>query len=605
MTLANAIDALQSSSILGWKKMNYIAPEILQETYSLISEILTSLVNETIEKKNKDTKNKIDYRIAPSCLSEFEVNTKDRVEKLIFGAGGFISDFIVSKVHSTPFQPKDLDFFVNTSEFEEIFSYLSEFYPLENEKDLPKDSNVDSELDELSFIGFINNYVNKWDLVGRKLKEKFPDCKWKNIQEDGGYRFSDISVLYSFSYKGYPIELIFGHDNRILNFDISFRCAYYTSSGIYINELGLDDIRNKVIRIFHQGTPISTLIRVLDFKKRMNFKMDQISLILLLSTLNSIKLTTTDFLSSFRSHKKYTEQLEAELYSLPHYIEKMEVIDEPYLVSDLVMEMSTTAPMFLNIEYMIFTMEHLSDYNPDLRHYYERCSKVLERNGSIIYNKIISFLTTIKSIEISSYVRPENWYTEDIFLNSINYKREFDKWLNKERLIAMFDIRENKYSHSNELTTQTLDMMEQLIRENELGTIENYCDLDSAYDYLPVICRGKELRLNFETTDQLETLLYDNLLQLEVIDASGRRNPFAMYIDSKNKLVRVKKFYGINDYFGLVGDLYTDFIEQLKNNLGFTDYDVEFLVHKEDNGNLNHFWSTTPIDLIKEANTKK
>jgi hypothetical protein len=89
------LENLEQTPVNKWIKTEYNAPDLLKEIYGLIVNSIEELIEEVIE---------------PS--EEREI-AKKQIESNLFAAGGYISDFIFSKVHNTPFIPKDIDIFLN------------------------------------------------------------------------------------------------------------------------------------------------------------------------------------------------------------------------------------------------------------------------------------------------------------------------------------------------------------------------------------------------------------------------------------------------------------------------------------------------------------
>lgn len=642
MELAKAIETVQNTPFIGWKKLNYKAPLVLEELYELMSNLLVNLIDEAVNKKVNDNKIKENHHHIHNeeRFNELINNKRKLINQHLYAAGGYISDYVISKVHLTPFKPMDIDLFIDESFIHHILTILSKSSPvkkspeqfelekMEYEKNKSKNGNnnnnnsfgfppmdfspMPSEFEE-------TKHTDIWDLFGQRLKEVFPDCNWANNSEHG-YRFSDINVVYRFSYKDTPIEFIIGNDNRILNFDLSFRSAYYIGHKFYINDLGMEDIQNKVIRILHPNTPISTLIRVFDFKDRFNYNIDDFSLMLLFSSLNRLDIPEDDFLKSLRGHKKYSEKLEKDLLTNRHRIENKEVsIFERYQELETMTDLNGQ-PFQANVtktkehkewkNHIVFEVSHFSDYNPSLDYFYQHCDDLLGNKGSIVYRKVEALL---KNIDLSEafYNRPEDWYSDDIFKKGLQYNAEFEKWFNQEKLAATFDFsRKNEYSGSYNLTTETLDIMQELVMpgSNPVNYDKTSNDYLAALSNLPVISRGDKMEFCVERLYQLNTIIYENVLDIQVKDPHFTHY-IPIYVDSKNKILKISSLSN-DTYFGFLGDLYFDFFEQMKNNLGFTDYEIESHwnykeYHSMNNREIYFIREITPIELMEGVPLKK
>lgn len=641
MELAKAIEIVQNTPFIGWKKLNYKAPLVLEELYDLMSNLLLKMIDEAVNKKTNDNKIKENHHFvhAEERFNELVIHKKKQIHQHLYAAGGYISDYVISKVHRTPFKPMDIDLFIDESFIHQILTILSKSSPVkkspeqfdlelkEYEENKNKQNNQNFNnfaLPSFEFNPMPSEYEDAthtdiWDLFGQKIKEVFPDCNWLNNSEHG-YRFSDINVVYRFSYKNTPIEFIIGNDNRILNFDLSFRSAYYIGHTFYINELGLEDIQNKVIRIIHPNTPISTLIRIFDFKDRLHFDIDDFSLMLLFSSLNQLDIPEDDFLKSLRGHKKYSKKLEMDLLANRHRIENKEVTKiERYQELETIadpngqtFQANVTKTKVHNEwkNHIVFEVSHFKDYNPSLDYFYRNCDELLGNKGSLVYKKVESLL---KNIELSQsfYHRPEDWFSDEIFIKGFQYNSEFDKWFNQEKLTATFDFsRKNEYASSHQLTLEALDIMQELVKPGiDLVNFDksNY-DYLAALSNLPVIARTDKMELCVEHLHQLNNIIYENVLDIQVKEPLSTHY-FPIYVDTKNKVLKINSL--TNDvYFGFVGDLFLDFVEQIKNNLGFTDYDIESYwnyseYHSLNNKEINFISEITPIELMEGIQLKK
>ncbi len=608
MQLEKTLRLIENTPFTSWKRLDYSAPDLLKDLYCSLSEFFLSLLEEALNKYKTDNKIISGYH---NWIMEKKVEETpfEYVKEHFYAAGGYVSDYIISEIHQTPFVPRDVDFFVDASFIERILDILAKSSP----KKLKETDNSNEEKDNY-FIPFGVNmegyetpkYEDIWELLGNRLKGIFIDCNWENNNLSGSYSFSQINVIYRFTFKGMPIELIIGNDNRILNFDLSFRCAYYINHSFYINELGLKDIHNKVIRSFHQETPISTLIRMFDFKRRFEFEIDNFSLMLLLFRFNISEIYEENFFDKLRNHKKYTKEIENAILSIPHKVEtkisrsKWIVSSDPHSPSSPkdIKDVEETH----NI--LKFDLHCFSEYNPNLDRLYIKCCDLLESKGQIFYSKIETYLKNISVLNIT-YERPKDWFTDQIFIKGVNYQKTFNDWLSFEKLTAMFDPeRVNRHMHSYQLTTDTLYLIEEMIynRFNNIEIDPFNPEHVSALFNLPLIARSD--KFSIEISDVYD-LIFRDQIDLTISDPIFS-NEIYLKFDTKNKTLKFHKLSS-DTYFGFTKYTYKNFVEQIKTKLGFEDYTLEQFSNDEDLSNyfdekVNYItFEVNPVSLMKSA----
>ncbi|QJX80100.1 hypothetical protein [Priestia megaterium] len=630
--LANTIKNVQQTPYIGWKILNYKAPVVLSEAYTAISDILTNLAVKAVEKRDLDNSIQPDFfkhTTDDDFFSELKKSPNMIADKHFTGGGGFVSDYVISKVHSTPFKPTDLDFFIDGRVLEDILYVLTRNTPVPKQEvevkpdvnpevahnthivisddDLPFDtedltsndlpfpdaaSDADEELpfdetlpfdidsDDLPFGFEPENYVNQWDYFGEQLKEIFVDCEWEDLTESGKYYYH-VNVIYRFSYKGLPVELIIGQDDRVLNFDVSFRCVYYKNDSIYINELGLEDIKNKVIRVLHPDTPISTILRIYDFKKRYGYTIDNLSLLFLFASFNDRNILEETFISTLREHKKYSIELEKEIFSNPHnnYKRREIVESEEYEYTTYITDENNCKQPKVEKRYKYtsfhkpvieFDYDHFSEYNPSLSNFYVNAGYLLGQKGSILYNKVAAFFKNKDIVTEVVYNRPSDWFTNEIFTKAFEPTKNLNHWLLKKRK----EIRkEYKSWGRSDLTFESLKIFEAVFKDNLDFSSSLIKYPYSMIPHLPVIARSKEFKIKF-TTSSFHQLVHQNILYL-YLDDTHTTNELQILVDFDEEIFKFGRFRSSMEYFGMFGEVYKGFVNHIQKSFGFTGLDLE------------------------------
>lgn len=656
--LAKTIKNVQQTPYIGWKKLNYKAPVVLSEAYNAISDFLTKLVVKAVEKRDLDNSIQPDfhrYTTNDDFFSKLKESPNMIADKHFTGGGGFVSDYVISKVHSTPFNPTDLDFFIDGSVLEDILYVLTRNTPVPkqevevksdvdpevldnthfvisnddltfNTEDLTPDdlpfpeatSDADEELpfdidsDDLPFGFEPENYVNQWDYFGEQLKEIFADCEWEDLTDSGKY-YHHVNVIYRFTYKGLPVELIIGQDNRVLNFDVSFRCVYYKNDSIYVNELGLEDIKNNVIRILHPDTPISTILRIYDFKKRFGYEIDNLSLLFLFASFNDKNILEETFISTLREHKKYSLELEKEIFSNPHtnYESRDIVESEEYEYKTYIMDENNCKQpkvekrrKYSTIRKPVikFNYDHFSEYNPNLSSFYVDAGHLLGVKGSILYNKVAAFFKNEDIVTEVVYNRPSNWFTNEIFTKAFEPTKNLNHWLLKKRK----EIRkEYKFRGRSDLTFESLKIFEAVFKE-KLNFSNSFVKYPySMVPHLPVIARSKEFKIKF-TTYSLYQLVHQNILYL-YLDDTHTTNELQILVDFDEEVFKFGRFRSSMEYFGMFGEVYKGFVNHIQKSFGFTELGLEtnwdYAQYCEDNvEDLSYSRTVNVAELVEQTN---
>lgn len=551
MNFKNVMENLNQTPVNKWIKTEYKAPDLLTEIYGLIVNSIEELIEQVIE---------------PGEKREL---LKKQIESNLFAAGGYISDFIFSKVHNTPFTPKDIDIFLNNEWLSEILIDIVK----QAQTEIPDDVNFNVE----------EEYNN---IFGKKLKQHFPDCKWEDKSEDG-YNFTFVNKIFRFTYKGTEIELILANENRVLTFDVSFRLAYYAKGFIFINEMGLEDIKSKTLRIINTYTPISTLVRIYDFSNRFGLEIDSLSLMLLLEYVTNSKIPYDIFLERIKSHKKYSSEIGKEILRNKHtFVEQKKPVKWGDDNKDIPTETDTL------IE---FPIDHFPDYREEFRYYYSHLSYITSIPLSLSYKKVEYFLKYMQFDEMK-FIRPTNWFSNEIFQKGLHYGSTFEEWINRLTM-SYFDS-------NNSVTTDTVDIIENVIYNNKGNTSKEYL---SAVEKLPVIAKSNEFKLTLDWFD-FDALLFSNIFEIKLEDPN-RTHQIFIQINTDEKVLTIAKLAPMGTYFGFVGEIFESFVEQLKSNLGLDDYfvvsdleDVTLYSYREDELQLSYI---TPAKLLNGAINNK
>ncbi|MGN5651078.1 hypothetical protein [Bacillus sp. Brlt_9] len=571
MTFENILINTNEVPLNKWIKTEYKAPTLLEEAYDLVRKVLVELINESVAPTPKaDTKNK-EYDI--NELTKYENKTEklfDEIESNLFGAGGYISDFIYSKIHNEPFKPKDIDLFINEDWLADILWILL-------------DKKKKRKTKYTRFMSKYNNADALYHILGEKLKVYFPDCIWEEASEFH-YSTKYISKIFRFTYKGTPIELIVCDGFRILNFDISFRLAYYSKKHIFVNELGLKDIHNKVLRVINTQAPVSTLIRLYDFKQRYNFSIDSFSLMLLLDAVTASKLPYKTFLTKIKKHKKYTPEILDEIMSNKHSFNIVR-IRKRYKRKNK----SKTQKTEKLIE---FPIKHFTDYKYSLRKIYSKIPLLRWIPMSLTYNKIEYFL---KNVPIHSFTfkRPTNWFSDDIFRKGKEYNSTFEEW------ISYLTI--SQYRYGNTITSNTIQIIEDAVYKNK--TVSKTKKIKNTSSLLPFIATKDKFKFQLVFTN-LDYLIMNNTVKLH-LNTNRYTEEFMIHINTKNKELSIRQLCPSGTYLGFVGEVYNSFVEQLKLKLGLQNYTVITKISYEDFYNLKEIdyysLNITPAKLLDAA----
>ncbi|MGF7534936.1 hypothetical protein AAGG74_14795 [Bacillus mexicanus] len=549
MHLREALELVEDTPQTKWVNYEVEVPRFLEETYLFLENFFENLYLSAFEKLKAKKCAFLGDRREKSIFkdkSAFKETFKDN----FFVAGGYISDLIISNIHNTPFTPRDIDFFVSNKICSDIVSNLDSY---------------DDDLDDVF-------YGSTYDRLGKVLKNHFPDCTWKD-NSDSGYPNDMIDVVYRFTHKGSNIELVVANPNRIINFDLSFRCAYYNQGIIYVNETGLNDIRNKVLRVFHSVSPVSTLLRLFHFKIRYGYEIDELSLILLLSSINAAHrdfyyYNQTDFYSMIKKHHKATPEVLEMINDLP---------TKDTIMNNKTYNMNTGEEINEDVILKQFILDDFRAYNKRNKKLYPIASQMLSYFGSLIYPRVETFLKSYID-NTFKYKRPDNWLDDRIFENDFRYKTNINGWLSwtdQEWIKSIF--RENDFEYEY-LTTQTIEIMKKLVLDSFKHGQEEYnlVDYNYALSRLPLIARSKEfkLTLSLERQDLWDLI---NHSKLSIIILLGSQNHwehrFEMIVDTKNKILKVSKLKYV--YFGFSVETYQDFISQIKKSLGLDEYAVQ------------------------------
>jgi hypothetical protein len=569
MTFENALINTTEVPLNKWIKTEYKAPALLEDVYGLVRKLLIELINEPVSPiPKKDIGNKVYNNVDVVKFKSNTVSLTEEIEDNLFGAGGYISDFIYSKVHNEPFKPKDIDLFLNEDWIDDILWRV-----FENNK------NSKSKRATTKY----NNTDALYHILGEKLKVYFPDCIWEEASEFH-YSTKYISKIFRFTYKGTSIELIVCDGFRILNFDISFRLAYYSKKHIFINELGLKDINNKVLRVINTQAPISTLIRLYDFKIRYNFSIDSFSVMLLLDAVTASKLPYKTFLRKIQKHKKYTPEIQNEIMSNKHTF-KLVKIKKGTKRKNKTKSQKT--------QHLIeFPINHFTDYKYSLRKIYRKIPESRWIPLSLTYNKIEYFL---KNVPLHSFTfkRPTNWFSDDIFKKGREYNSTFETWIN-HLVISQFQYR-------NTIADNTIQIIEDIVYKNNIESKSK--DFKDASMLLPFIATKEKLKFHL-VYNNLDYLLISNAIKLH-LNTKGYTEEFMIHINTKNKELSIRQLCPSGTYLGFVGEVYNSFVEQLKLKLGLQNYTVITKVSYEEFYNLKEIdyssLNMTPAKLLDAA----
>ncbi|MED2737830.1 hypothetical protein [Bacillus toyonensis] len=547
MNFKNVIENLNQTPVNKWIKTDYKAPDLLTEIYGLVVNSIEELIEQVIE---------------PGEKREL---SKKQIESNLFAAGGYISDFIFSKVHNTPFTPKDIDIFLNNEWLSEILIDIVK----QAQTEIPDDVNFNVE----------EVYNN---IFGKKLKQHFPDCKWEDKSEDA-YNFTFVNKIFRFTYKGTAIELILANENRVLTFDVSFRLAYYSKGFIFINEMGLEDIQSKTLRIINTYTPISTLVRIYDFSNRFGLEIDSLSLMLLLESVTDLRIPQITFLDRIRSHKKYTPEIEKEILHNKHTLVKEQ---QPVKWYDSNKNMTVETNIIIT-----FPIEHFPEFREDFVFYYKNLANITRAPLSVTYKKAEYFLKNMQFDEMK-FIRPANWFSNEIFKKGIDYGTTYEEWMNSLTLSSIFGEKSVPY--------ETLQIIEDAVLHNKDSITEEY---KSAVEKLPVIAKSNEFNLTLDWID-FEALLLANIFQLKLEDPNGT-NYIHIHIDTYDETITIGKLSPLGTYFGFVGNIYESFVEQLKSNLGLVNYsvvtDFDDTALDSYSGIVHELENITPAKLLIDA----
>ncbi|MED2737831.1 hypothetical protein [Bacillus toyonensis] len=569
MTFENVLINTTEVPLNRWIKTEYKAPALLEDVYGLVRELLIELINEPVSPiSKKDIDNKENNNVDVVKFNSNTVSLTKEIEDNLFGAGGYISDFIYSKVHNEPFKPKDIDLFLNEDWIDDILWRV-----FKNNK------NSKSKRATTKY----NNTDALYHILGEKLKVYFPDCIWEEASEFH-YSTKYISKIFRFTYKGTPIELIVCDGFRILNFDLSFRLAYYSKKHIFINELGLKDINNKVLRVINTQAPISTLIRLYDFKIRYNFSIDSFSLMLLLDAVTASRLPYKTFLKKIKKHKKYTPEIQDEIMSNKHSFNLVK-IRKRFTRKNKSKSQKTQ-------KLIEFPIKHFKDYKYSLRKIYSKIPILRWIPMSLTYNKIEYFL---KNVPIHSFTfkRPTNWFSDEIFKKGKEYNSTFEEWINY--LVI------TQYQYGNTITDNTIQIIEDAVYKNIIESKSK--EFKNASTLLPLIATKE--KLNFRLVyNNLDYLLISNAVKLH-LNSKGYTEEFMIHINTKNKEFAIRQLCPSDTYLGFVGEVYNSFVEQLKLKLGLQDYTVITNVSYEEFYNLKEIdyssLNMTPAKLLGAA----
>lgn len=556
MNLRKALELVENIPQTRWINYEIEVPHFLEETYSFLEKFFENLYLSAFEKLKAKKCAFLGVRREASIFkdkSAFKETFKDN----FFVAGGYISDLIISDIHNVPFSPRDIDFFISNKIVSDIVSNL-ELY-------IDHSDNV--------------FYGSTYDTLGEVLKTHFPDCTWKD-NSDSGYPNDMIDVVYRFTYKDANIELVVANSNRIINFDLSFRCAYYNQGIIYVNETGLNDIRNKLLRVFHSVSPVSTLLRLFHFRIRYGYEIDELSLVLLLSSINASSrdfyyYNQEDFYSMIKKHHKATPEVLEMINDLP---------TKDIIMTAMTYDTNTGKNKKDDVLIKQFILDDFQTYKKRNKKLYPIISQMLSNYGSLIYPKVEKFINSFIYKKTIRYKRPVNWLDDRVFEKDSRYQTSINGLLlllDKEWIKSIFIIADSDYEH---LTTQSIEIMKKLIFDEDLNP-DRYRSIDynRALDRLPIITRSNEFKL----TLSLERNDLWNLINYSVFSlVLNGEKPFKIKVDTKNKIFKVAKLN--NNYFGFTEETYQDFISQIKESLGFnkyiteTQYDVDKYINEKE-----------------------
>jgi len=95
---------------------------------------------------------------------------------------------------------------------------------------------------------------------------------------DNSYVHFKHPMLYSFSYNGYQIDLIFCEKlERIYDFDLRFRQFYLLDGEVQTTKEAMQDIKEKKLVLSSPCSPLATYIRCMHFKEELGFSIDSFS----------------------------------------------------------------------------------------------------------------------------------------------------------------------------------------------------------------------------------------------------------------------------------------------------------------------------------------
>jgi len=163
-------------------------------------------------------------------------------------------------------------------------------------------------------------------------------------------------MLYSFTYKGYHIDLIFCEKlERIYDFDLRFRQFYLLDGNVQTTKEALHDIEEKKLVLSSPCSPLATYIRCIHFKEELGFSIDSFSEECLLYFINSRSYGANEVLRTIDHKKGLHSDSKQQLFDWVH--EHSEPFD--YNENELCLKIPNTSfPFHKDLQFFLDKLSH-------------------------------------------------------------------------------------------------------------------------------------------------------------------------------------------------------------------------------------------------------
>lgn len=299
----------------------------------------------------------------------------EKIEKQSALSGGFLSDLYMG----TPYA--DVDYFVNLS-------------------------NISEE-----------DFFKKLESLG---------VVFENLNTSGEYYESvkNIYSVYKGKYKGFIINIIFNAygENTVKYFDTTMREFYYYKGVSYASKEAIDDIANKKLKVGLCHYPMVSYHRLLKFKERYNFEIDELFLKIVEDAWLSCNYQISD-LTNFLNPTKY-DDTRAEITNFFTDLmsrRTIDNVDKAFFVSSVSRGHSITRSDFYDVYFHETPKDESYEYSITIE---DKISKInnLREDIKKEFSKQLLRLTLVDPALCNEYKtnQDDNTYFDHILMPKIN-----------------------------------------------------------------------------------------------------------------------------------------------------------------------------------------